>query len=534
MALFNLPSTPEGRSKFLTLLGYKSPINTSPRYLESDGQFRGLIQSDLMRIEQAFTGKDFGRHIGGFLNVYNSPNASPESKQTALAQFQSSSASMVASLEKNYGAMFDRMYKAGYLGEEAINKYNSVAQTYQKYAPGAKIKLVGSGKATMTADDFVTEITGADTQGRKPGQVVGQAGQASPVTTPNIQKLVDRALLSNETTDLGNKPWWTAEDQATREGAFNELQRITSSPQAMADYVKSKGLTNLQNYSWWRDSQFKQDAWKLIENSQPGAAGTADTAGVAPVTPGVDGAPGAAGSLSTDESYQRALKELEANPDFQVLPPSLQDLYRTALKNYDYNKEVNIQGVLDEFERIKTQTIDPRFSQEIEKFTGDLRSQVDFMAQEREMALETERANAGLSIRQAKEGLAKSGMTFTGKAIEDLGAESAYAQEGDSAIPTQTPFGGLFYEGNVNQQNRLMSSSSSLRYKRALEQLGQQAEGVLGGQQAAALNIPGFTPSGTLPGTVEDQKQQLMGNTLSQLLGQNYQQAEQKKNLQYN
>jgi len=100
--------------------------------------------------------------------------------------------------------------------------------------------------------------------------------------------------------------------------------------------------------------------------------------------------------------------------------------------------------------------------------------------------------------------------------------------------PSQTPFGGLFYEGNVNQANRLMSSSSALRYKKNLELLGQSAEDALGATGAVKQNIAGFTPSGNLPGQFEDQKQQQLGSTLSQLLGQNYQNASQRNDLQYN
>lgn len=254
-----------------------------------------------------------------------------------------------------------------------------------------------------------------------------------------------------------------------------------------------------------------------------------------PTSPGGNaGTTTPADPVASAAGYDAALKQMESDPNFKTLPPSIQSLFRDTLKSYDFNKELNVQNVLTEFNRIKTETIDPRFSQEVNKFTNDLTKEVDALNASRDMEKETLAANAGQDIRQAKAGLEKAGMTFTGQAIEQLGAGSAYAQPGANVpTPVQTGFGGLFNEGTVNQSNRLMASSASNRYKQSINALGQQAENALGGAAVPGL-VPGYSPSGTLPGSYADTKQSQYGQTLSQLMGQNYQNLNNNKNLNYN
>jgi len=221
-------------------------------------------------------------------------------------------------------------------------------------------------------------------------------------------------------------------------------------------------------------------------------------------------------SGSSNVGYEEALAQLEANPQFQALPESLKSLFRQTLNEFDYSQDVNIENIMKSFNDIKDNTIDPRFSKEVEAFTNQVQGEYETLQQERDIALESERANAGQSIRQAKAGLEQSGMTFTGKGIEELGEQSAFAQDG-SQIPSQQQTQGMFYEGNVNQANRLMSSSSALRYQKALSSLGQQAEDVLGGSSSL---IPGYTSTGDLPGSAEDQKQTMYAQTLANISAQ--------------
>lgn len=500
------------------------------------------------------------RELGQITNALNPAKvansvAAPSSEQ--MAKYKETIKNGIDSLKKTIGSQ-----AAGLLTPEFYDRMNGAIASAASYFGKDFVKQVGGfqpgGSKNEITVDYIGQTTGSSqpqTFKINPKTGAFEAGEITPIqpaqpaqqgavgTTvqpfagtgnSKVDALVDKVLATpnQSTQNLQSYDWWKSAPLGDREAAYAQIQKITSSAQTMADYVKGKGLVNLQGFDWWSTSPHKQAAWSLIE--QAAAQGQAELPkgenGLDLPEAGATSTPSATG----DASYQRALEDLENNPDFQMLPESLKSLYRETLKNYDYNKEVNIDGVMQEFNRIKTQTIDPRFAKEVDKFTNELQKELSFQDQQREIELETERANAGQSIRQAKEGLSASGMTFTGKAIQELGKDSAYAQEGASATPTQTPFGGLFYEGNVNQASRLMSSSSALRYKKNLELLGQSAEDALGATGAVKQNIAGFTPSGNLPGQFEDQKQQQLGSTLSQLLGQNYQNASQRNDLQYN
>lgn len=200
------------------------------------------------------------------------------------------------------------------------------------------------------------------------------------------------------------------------------------------------------------------------------------------------------------------------------LPQGIKDLWAATVAGYPSGMEYNAQEVLNTFNHIKTSTIDPQFAELATIAARDFQRNLNEQKSKFEMDQEALRANAGQNIRQAKEGLEKSGMTFSGKAIEDLGANSAFAQSGTSqpgAIPQQQPFGGLFYEGNVNQQNRLMASSASLANKSTMDALNASLEQQLGSNAAAAA---GATVQGGITGALETQRQSQYGQTLQQIM----------------
>jgi hypothetical protein len=107
---------------------------------------------------------------------------------------------------------------------------------------------------------------------------VTPAPNTVPKSTLTSQQLVDKALTENATKNLQTQSWWNSQDQATRDSAYKQIQSITSSAQGMAGYVKSKGLTDLQKYDWWNTSQYKNDAWKMVQGNQtPAPAATPQT-----------------------------------------------------------------------------------------------------------------------------------------------------------------------------------------------------------------------------------------------------------------
>lgn len=219
-----------------------------------------------------------------------------------------------------------------------------------------------------------------------------------------------------------------------------------------------------------------------------------------------------------------ALKVIDASD----LPPDIKEMWKTVVNGYPKGVEYDTAEILATFNKVKQDTIDPYFKQLADTAISDIRSNMTQLEQTRAQELEAERSNAGLNIRQAKEGLEKSGMTFTGKAVETLGAQSAYAQPGagdTSTIPAQTPFGGMFYEGTVNQGNRLMASSSELRNKATQEAIARNAENLLGTAGAQGLGINQGLAGTVGTGSLEVQKQGQYASTLQQLV-ENYRQKQ--------
>jgi len=210
-----------------------------------------------------------------------------------------------------------------------------------------------------------------------------------------------------------------------------------------------------------------------------------------------------------------------------TLPPDLAEMYKEVVKNYPPGVEFEAQEILNTFEKVKNETIDPYFKELADVAKQDIQYAYGLTEASRERELEAERTTAGQNIRQVKEGLEKSGMTFTGQGIEKLGAESAYAQKDSegNVLPTQTPFGGQFYEGTTNQANRLLASSSSARYGEALQSLGRSAEDYLGSEGAGALGIPYQSAGVNKTGSLENQKQGQYGSKLQQIIN-NYRQKQ--------
>jgi hypothetical protein len=369
--------------------------------------------------------------------------------------------------------------------------------------------------------------------------------------------------------------------------------------------VSDQNLTGIP-YPTWAEQQRAQGQpssyqdWLSTERSGERTVGSVDV--VRPTEP-------TTGTTDQVDTTQNALAVLEGSPFYQNLPEDQKALLRMTVQSWDATKEVNMDNVLSEFEKIKSETIDPHFAEQVQVFSDDVKTNLANLAMSRGQELEAERFGAGENIRQARSGLEKSGMTFTGKGIEQLGAQSAFAQPGDqnaayigtvdgqlksfpteeaaelagantirrneqfntygragvagyvngelrtfaskenaeannatgitelqsptTATPTQTPFGGMFYEGTVNQANRLMSTASSQRYQENLRRLGRQTENVLGAAGAQGL-IPGFSPAGVSTGSLQAQQQQQLATTLSQLSGQQGQLNQYKAPVDFN
>jgi len=192
-----------------------------------------------------------------------------------------------------------------------------------------------------------------------------------------------------------------------------------------------------------------------------------------------------------------------------------------VVSNYPPGVEYDNAEILAAFKKTRDETIDPYFQELTDIAMKDFQKAYESIEGSRTREMEAQNTQFGEEIRQAKSGLEKSGMTFTGEAIEQLGGESAFSQEGQvGEVPGQIPFGGMFYEGLVPQSQRLLSTSTSARYQDTLQQLGRSAEGMLGTEQAGGLGIPFESAGVDKTGQLAERKEAQEASALQALINQ--------------
>lgn len=330
--------------------------------------------------------------------------------------------------------------------------------------------------------------------------------------------LIKQALTSGDLNNLQNNSWWA--NSPYKKEAYSILTAAFRSPQGVAQLVQQTGITDLQNKSWWSNYSGKQDAWNIIQNAQQ--AGTSTQSGT---TSNI----GSSGNTASNQTTNTATgaNSMQAAMDIinnSGLDDGVKALFNEVLQGWDPSKEVNVQNVLDQFNQIKSSTIDPYFAEQARIFTDSIKSTEAYANTQRQQELESEGMQANQNIKNAQNDLEARGMTFSGQAAENLGNDSAYGETGQnpsSMIPTQNQFYqfGQQGEGKVQAQNRLMSSSSYARYQKNLADLSRQAEQTLGSQASSGL-VPGVTQMGNISGSLPQQQTQAYSNALSNLYTQ--------------
>jgi len=208
------------------------------------------------------------------------------------------------------------------------------------------------------------------------------------------------------------------------------------------------------------------------------------------------------------------------------------------------------QKVLDTFEEIKQNTIDPYFDSLIDLAQTAVQNSLDylkarraeqeaselaqkgFVEEARTKQVEAEQIRKEQSIRNQKADLEARGMTFSGENVRLLGTQGigAYGGGGNLLAPA-----GI--EGLVPTEHRMIASSSQASYEQTLAELqsganvtsldfqhnldilGSQAEQQLGSGFVSGIGIPGFTPVGGVQGTLPFQQEQAWGQALGQIAG---------------
>jgi hypothetical protein len=120
-------------------------------------------------------------------------------------------------------------------------------------------------------------------------------------------------------------------------------------------------------------------------------------------------------------------------------------------------------------------------------------------------------------------------MTFSGGSIKQLGNQSAYTAE---------RFGGPLPEGEANQANRMITTSSAARDRQAREALQRETEMRLGTAGADAFNfgIPslGSQTGRPIVGTMDQERAAFEKNILGGLYDQESTQDDARDKITYN
>jgi hypothetical protein len=443
--------------------------------------------------------------------------------------------------------------------------------TYVQNYTGKWIEMkdgVPTGKVFDTKPKTTTTTQPKTTTTTQPKTTTTNTSQSSYIANASQQarNLIKKALLETDMQNLANYSWWSTSPYKNE--AWSVIQNSFANAVGLASLVSALGITDLQKRSWWANSPYKDAAWAIINSDQSRSLPASPTSPTSPTSPVAPTTPTSPTANVNDPRRKSALDYINSSN----LDENFKAILREIVNQWDFDGDniLNIEKVLTDFNRMKRDTIDPEFNSRANAFEQELIASKNFMMAQRESELEKERLSAGENIRQAKSGLEQAGLTFTGQAIQDLGAQSAYSQgqtpqqtlganpdgsititrpdgsvitipaselgfdralfpipEGqpvvqpqNTVVPTQPTFGGMFYEGKVNQLNRLMSQGSEVGYRSNIDTLGRQAEQMLGSGRTAMLGIPGFNVSGNVTGTVETQRQQALGDLLKSLAAQ--------------
>ena len=232
-------------------------------------------------------------------------------------------------------------------------------------------------------------------------------------------------------------------------------------------------------------------------------------------------------TVGQDDNTTLALQQIDAALANGLLDQDTATLFKTVVRNWDVDKELNMDNVLKEFDEISESTISPYFAEQADIFKKDLQTAVSNLQQSRAEELEAQGIRQEEKIRGTREDLARRGLTFSEEAARQLGGKSAFGEK--------VPFGGerQVGEGLVPTEGRLIASGSQRAYQQAIDALGRQAETALGKEGVGSL-VPGFAPRGVTQGSIAQKKQEAEANILSGLAGQERQLKEYQKPLDYN
>lgn len=304
----------------------------------------------------------------------------------------------------------------------------------------------------------------------------------------------------------------------TQTGTQATQQQNPAVQQALADPMIQQLKNALDtNTSWVSNQQLTAPQRSAVEQQLNSALGKygidMNSMNTGAQTTGSTGSVSLWDNAAGDQAAQKILDQYLSSGQ---IDQGTYSLFKQAVGMWDPGSEINTQAIMDTFGKITQSTIDPYFREQAAIFVDDLQANLGTLGQARGQELQTQGVQQEENLRQTRAGLEASGMTFTGEAGRLLGSQSAYRQDPNQPgiVPVQK-----FGEGLVEQQNKLMGTSSEARYLENLRQLSRQAETQLGSDAAKTL-IPGAETIGGVTGSMQRERNKAQASTLTSLYNQ--------------
>lgn len=202
------------------------------------------------------------------------------------------------------------------------------------------------------------------------------------------------------------------------------------------------------------------------------------------------------------------------------LTPEMKSMAKEVVRAYKGGLVADAKEILDTFQEVKQNTIDPYYRNLYDVAISELDRSVRVAEEERATELEKEGVAADEAISTKKADLERAGLTRGGEGVEQLGT-------GGTAAPKDIlPFGG-YREGAVPRSNRLIATTSQQRHEERLRKLGTAGEKLLGSGVGIPGIVPGYDPIGGIIGSLTEKKVGEEATTLTQIA----ENAEKKKSL---
>ena len=192
------------------------------------------------------------------------------------------------------------------------------------------------------------------------------------------------------------------------------------------------------------------------------------------------------------------------------------DVFSRAVETWDPNTPLNIENIIAEFDKIKTETIDPFFANLVDQAISDAQFAQQQQVEARVGEEEVQRVTALEDVRRAQRELEASGLLTTGESIRLLGEVSPFVRAGEpgaeiTGIPLQQEFAvGGFLEGLVPKQARLVRTSAQARFQERQRRLARQAERELGTERARTAGFGEFLVGG-VQGRIATERERFLG-----------------------